>query len=197
MSVKSLFEYEYNSMRRLIRDRIEAQAEGVFEDERKKGYVEGMLEFCENVERMPKDDKEELRRECLEVLDDQTKKIFLLWDTLIHRTAVFQMVIPLLDFVMAIISTFLFILGLYKACLVVFIITIILFLFSISKRLFPTIMYALMGSWIISDKLLVEYYLFGRTEAVLQMADYRDLSHVNEAKHKWIFSASHSTKGDE
>jgi hypothetical protein len=54
-------------------------------------------------------------------------------------------------------------------------------------------MYILCGSFIISDKLLVEYHLYGRMEASVYYADYRNFSHIDEQKNTWVFTTSHKT----
>ena len=189
--LKQIFLDSLKDTKDLIRKRIENTAEGTFEGERRKGYAEGALEFGEDIGSMEPNDKEALRLKCLRDLDDGRAAISSLWETMIDRTAYFQIEFEItlrLAFIVALIC---FIFSVYPIAAILGIVTIFLFVVSVVSGLFQIFMFIFTGLGHISDELLVSYYKYGRTEAALFFSDYRGYSHIGDKQKYWIYSTSH------
>jgi|GEM_PF-5214276 len=194
MGIFRYFERELRDVKHEIRRRIEEQAEFVFEEERENGYVECMLEICDDVEIMTHEQKESLRLECLRELNVLRREIESLWEKQIDRTARFQVGTNIFILVGLIATALMFIFGYYNSA--IFSITIIVAVIMISKinALYSQIMYFFTATWAISDQLLVTYNKYGRTEAALKLADWRDFSKNITDERKWIFSTTHKVE---
>lgn len=193
MSLKRLFLMDINETKQMIRDRIETQAEQAFEDERLNGFSIGAIEFGDDVSELVPEQKEELRIRSNKDLKIIQNEIVLLWGDLIERTANFQVGTDIAIKVSFIASVLCVVLKFYESALVLVSASLALYLISKTKRLFPQIMYILCGSFVISDKLLVLYHKYGRLEAAILFADYRNLSHITEHRKIWVYTTSHKS----
>ncbi len=191
LDLRRLFLMDINETKRLIRDRIEMMAEECYENERINGFATGAIEFGDEVLNLVPMQKEELRIRSLHDLKEIRGEICGLWMTMIDRTAMFQVIIDAatkLTFIASIVFLFF---KLHYVALFFFLYSLLLFLLTKTKTIFPTVMYVLCGSFIISDKLLVSYHMYGRMEASIYYADYRNFSHIDQQVDTWVFTTSH------
>lgn len=198
MSLKRLFFHDLNETKLLIRRRIEEEAEATFENERRKEYALGALEFGEDIMLMTNAQKEERRIKYLKELELRRTTINMLWERMIERTAKFQISIDIFNFVGLIAGLLALVFGFFEAGIVLFIAILIVFLFSKTPRLFQIVMYLACGSGHISDMLLEEYSQYGRLEAAITFADYRGFYlSGGDGRKKWIFTPSHVVSDDD
>ncbi len=197
MFVDKILEHAIRETENSIRERIGDMAEGTFESERRKGYAEGALEFGEEISAMVTNEKEQLRNNFSKDLDLEKTYIVKLWETVISRTASFQIYFVITIRVAFFAAVLCFILSAYPVAIALSIFTVISFIISVVPGLMQFVMFTLTGSFRISDKLLVAYYKYGRIEAGLFFADYRDISRIREQQKKWIYTTSHKTASPE
>lgn len=188
---KRLFLLDINETKRLIRSRIEEEAEECFENERIDGYATGAIDFGEDISLLLPHQKEELRVRSLADLKSIRNSICYLWEKMICRTAGFQVWVDFttkLTFVASIVCVFL---KIYQLALIFVLISLILYLFTKSNTVFSKVMFIVCGSCFVSDRLLGLYNRYGRTEASIHFADYRNLSHIDDQRDIWVFTTSH------
>ena len=193
MLVDEILKHAIRETEDSIRKRIGDIAESTFEDERRKGYTEGALEFGEEICSMVTIAKEKIRNDCSRDLDSKKVDIVRLWETIISRTASFQIYFVVTTRLIFFASIICLIFGGYTAAIILGIITVLSFIVSVVPGLMQFIMFILTGSFRISDKLLVKYYEYGRMEAALFFADYRDISRIQERQKTWVYTTSHRT----
>lgn len=191
MFAEDLFLDSIKETKELIRERIANTAEGTFEAERREGYAECALELGEKIELMTPNDKEGLRLQCLNRLREKKKHIVSLWESMIDRTASFQIRFEITLRLVFFIALLCFLFSAYTVAAILGIITAILFIISVVPGLFQTVMFIMTGAMFTSDRLLVAYHEYGRIEAALFFSDYRKIVHLGEMQETWIYTTSH------
>lgn len=179
--------------KRMVRNRIEIGAEEYFEKERINGFTVGALDFGDTISELVPMQKEELRIRSIHDLSNIRDAICKEWGKLIDRTALFQVGIDFTIKITFIVSILFLFLHWHKISIVFILISLILYAITIIPGMFPLVMYYVCGSFIISDHLLILYHQYGRVEASIYFADYRNFSHINEKENTWVFTTSHKT----
>lgn len=197
MFVDEIIKESVRETKDLIRERISNTAESVFEDERRKGYAEGAIEFGEEIEQMVVLEKEQLRNNFSRDLSLKRSNIITLWETVINRTTSFQIWFEIVIRLTFFIALFSLLFSAYRIAIIFGIFTAISFIVSVVPGLFQTVMFISTGCCQISDRLLMAYYQYGRIEAALYFADYRDISKISETQKHWIYTTSHKTASPE
>ncbi len=187
----SLFLNIHKDASRLIRERIEFTAEETFENSRRKSFAESSIELGESISNMSDSEREELRVQCLRDLDEQRFDIYYLWETIIRRAASFQIVFEITTWIIFLITAISVFVKSPTFIVVFGIASIIFLLISKTPTLFRWTMYVSTGLNRVTMKLLDAYYRYGRLEAAITFADWRDISHVSKTQQKWIFTTSH------
>lgn len=194
MSIREIILMDIRETKQIIRQRITNYAEEEFEKERVAGCSVGAFEFGDEILEMSHFQKESLRIKCNKDLEEQRKEIYNLWETVISRSAEFQIRVDYTKkaFVIAIILSLLF--RLYPTAIVLLVFSVLLFLFTKMKRLFQAIMFVLTGCGKLSDELLEAYHKYGRLEAAILLADYRDISRISERQKTWVYTTTHAAE---
>jgi hypothetical protein len=191
MILKEIYSTCVQTLKQQIRSKVELIAEETFEDERSKGYVEGALEFGEDIEALIPDAKERLRLKYLKDLDLKKSYIYSLWETMIDSTARFKTDYMVIQLVWTIIILILLLLKLYPFILIFAPGLMLLGLISAFPGIFNRLMFLVTGLGHVSDELFYAYYAYGRIEAAIVLSDYRKITFADENRKRWVFSTSH------
>ena len=189
------FRDDIEMTKRLIRERIGQEAEGIYENARAYEYVSSKAELSEDLTKMSGKEKEMIRIEMLKDMEKIRDEIYQLWELLIFRTAKFQVAVDSSWKIALLAAIICLLFGFFMPALVLTIFSEVVWVFSHLKHCFQIVMYVVAGTWWISDELYLQYEEYGRREASLYLADYRHFStDEDDSKPKsWIFTSSHKT----
>lgn len=190
MSIGRVFCADLKATKQIAEEQIVANVEGVLEEEREEGFVEGSLDCCDEILALSDEDKDLLRENLVKDLQERRFRILGMIELFINRWVFLQIAVDVFLRIGTIIAIIALALKCFVVAIVLFLLVIQLMIISSVDEMYSEFSYVFIGGRLLIDRLLIEYYFYGKTEAKIALADRHGFSPKREQK-RWVYTSTH------